>query len=743
MTSSIPEPSTESDEPEQLTREKIRQLLNKLQNPSIDIAQFFPAKLPDKADKLDSWQREMKRVQQTLSLLNDPLLQKAPLPQELDKAPLFVLSNAIQALDFTREYTVKLLGATGTGKSTLLNAILGRDILPTGQGTAVTGVPIRIVLCDPQEEPQESLILHFLTRQEFDKILRATEKEKQKEVQTQQVKAPGSTQQKEEQTNPDVASQMIFVAATNWDKNGPVANRQGSKAAMKTLLEKLPKNYASSHQQHRFPIDEDDESLVYYPIVALGARMAMLGLNGITLETRQREEILLYKSVITAVNEKLRQIDEQLPRDFVTQDFKDLPHEAMYKLSGLPELVDDLQVFLTTHRYTVQLEQGRSQIDLALSHIEEICWEYINKHGFSGNDLEDLRRESRERPGRIEADRIKRLQKLYGEMRIAWQQALDAYDNANRLSLPRNNFHKALSDAHQQAVRYMKQRIDNKDFDRFIEVPHNASNGRARPLLIITPDEGSIEVRGNELLTELRSGLAGVLNQLVQARPARELADMFLAPIRPQGINTGGALDINRITFHENGPELDEIRKSYKKLLSDLSNTASQVCRIVTVSDLFDKTHELAKNHELRRKFYDLANREMPDNSQPDKTPEKITEEIFEDGRELMKQMVDVLSRDLVDHVYKRVTFIYRNELEAMITTTTYNIGTAGGPPFKKDPGLFEKLVSNWFFAMTSLLSRSPSLKQKIDGDITRGPEIDTDDWANLIESIQKMRGIL
>src|SRR5262249_51101943 len=156
----------------------------------------------------------------------------------------------------------------------------------------------------------------------------------------------------------------------SWDKNGTEENRQRAKAAMKTLLEKLPKIYASTHQHHSFPIDEDNESLVYYPIVALGARMAMLGRNGTPLEARQQQEISSYKSVITAVYEKLKQIDEKLPRNSVEQDFKDLPHEAMYKLSGLPELVDDLQVFLTTHRYTVQLEQGRTQLNLALSQIE-------------------------------------------------------------------------------------------------------------------------------------------------------------------------------------------------------------------------------------------------------------------------------------------------------------------------------------------------------------------------------------
>lgn len=64
-----------------------------------------------------------------------------------------------------RTYTLVFFGGTGVGKSTLINALLGRNLLPTGAVTAVTGTIVYIEQADEGEA--ESLTLNFWSREEF------------------------------------------------------------------------------------------------------------------------------------------------------------------------------------------------------------------------------------------------------------------------------------------------------------------------------------------------------------------------------------------------------------------------------------------------------------------------------------------------------------------------------------------------------------------------------------------------
>jgi GTPase SAR1 family protein len=64
-----------------------------------------------------------------------------------------------------RTYTLVFFGGTGVGKSTLINALLGRNLLPTGAVTAVTGTIIYIEQAE-QDEP-EALTFNYWSRSEF------------------------------------------------------------------------------------------------------------------------------------------------------------------------------------------------------------------------------------------------------------------------------------------------------------------------------------------------------------------------------------------------------------------------------------------------------------------------------------------------------------------------------------------------------------------------------------------------
>src|SRR5947209_11238109 len=316
---------------------------------------------------------------------------------------------------------------------------------------------------------------------------------------------------------------------------------------MRDLLSKFSSHFLSRYESshgHQFPIDDDHQRLPYYPVVAFGARMAALGLKKEKLNARQQQEVDNYGGIIKAIYKKLERVDKSLPDNFTAQEFKDFPHQAMRNLSGIPELVHDLQIFLTQQRYDVQLQQAVSQLGLALRRIEEICWDHVNQHGFSSRNLQSLKQQNRKRVESIQSNRTKWLEQAYGRMSIAWQQALDNYELARNLPPNQSEFYLALINAYNQAINYLKHRIDSKDFDPFVEIPTYTGGGRIKPSWAIVPGEDAVEVRGNALRSELRSRLAGILDQLMQEQPAEELADMFLATIRRQGQGTGGALDI-------------------------------------------------------------------------------------------------------------------------------------------------------------------------------------------------------
>ena len=90
-------------------------------------------------------------LQQTIDSTRDYLIRAVPEAQ-------YSIAEAEKILD-QRTYTLVFFGGTGVGKSTLINALLGRNLLPTGAVTAVTGTIVYIEQAE-KDEP-ESLTLSF------------------------------------------------------------------------------------------------------------------------------------------------------------------------------------------------------------------------------------------------------------------------------------------------------------------------------------------------------------------------------------------------------------------------------------------------------------------------------------------------------------------------------------------------------------------------------------------------------
>lgn len=96
-------------------------------------------------------------LQQSIDQTRDYLIRAVPQAQQsIDQA---------QKILEQRTYTLVFFGGTGVGKSTLINSLLGRNLLPTGAVTAVTGT---IVYIEQAEEGEaESLILSYWSNDEF------------------------------------------------------------------------------------------------------------------------------------------------------------------------------------------------------------------------------------------------------------------------------------------------------------------------------------------------------------------------------------------------------------------------------------------------------------------------------------------------------------------------------------------------------------------------------------------------
>jgi hypothetical protein len=97
------------------------------------------------------------QLQQTIDQTRDYLIRAVPHAQQSIEEAQKILAQ--------RTYTLVFFGGTGVGKSTLINALLGRNLLPTGAVTAVTGTIVYIE--QAKEGEAESLVLSYWNRDEF------------------------------------------------------------------------------------------------------------------------------------------------------------------------------------------------------------------------------------------------------------------------------------------------------------------------------------------------------------------------------------------------------------------------------------------------------------------------------------------------------------------------------------------------------------------------------------------------
>ncbi len=832
------EGSARSSQPIPSTPSEILSLLHRLQDQSVQMEHYFPANLPDKAQKLIAWRKQLQRARSCAELFERPQLQQIDAQQALKLR--HHLAEAAHALDFTREYTVKVIGHAGAGKSTLLAALLGRDIFPRLAGGAVTGVHTRVRLCGDQEP--EEMQVHFLTRTAFEEVLRQTQqaiqsashprireslagelsillkaseafaeqylkdeqpyveivpREYWKEESSRYIEEPprdseeprlirlinyveytlranahpllppgsvlvdlpGSAASQirhdtilreelnevdavilvvdnnrfgdDERTqrifelvkrkviqgrSPEVAARMVYLAVTHWDEINSAASLEKALGSLRPLLRHLPSNYSTYH--HHGP----GNTYFFYPLRGLDALLATLGLEKQKLDVDRIQEGRDYAGRVLSVYPELLQIDSTLPATASAQDFqKVIPkqHEAMLRLSGLPELKHDLQTFLTSNRYEVQLRQAETQLAMALQQLEDLCWEHLNNLGVQSRDLQELQQEMYIRQSKRGATRFEQLQSRINQMREAWGDAHKQLDVATRNE--NNAFHTALETAHERAARRVKIRIMQGHFDTFIKVSNHAQLDS--PAMEI--GHRWVDIDGWSLIKELRVSFSAALERELN-EPARTLAEAFLIPIAHKE-EIDGSLDISRVALGEFGGELDEIQKAYNRLKRLIREKARDLCLYVTMGELLnEEKYAPTKDDPAVSALYRLT------------TFQGRPEEVVQQARELMGPILDVICAHLAQSTERRIAHLFRYELDKLEVRQVYDNDRLDVPPTRA-PGIFTDLINRLYSLLTERVLTSDTLCQQLDA-LQAQREASVNGWVELIHDTEVLR---
>jgi hypothetical protein len=840
---------------------EIRLLLQHLQDHTAEIETYFPGGLPDKAGKIALWKQQLDRAYTYIRLVEQHISLEPQISTQISQSPF--IAEAVRALNYMSEYTVKLIGPAGVGKSTVLNAILGRTILPVGHGSAVTGVPIRIRLCQSQE--LEQLKVQFLSRQAIDELIRETEKEakgepssasgelgpftrelqrlreakkaleaeygqqldpyvkvfSQSEWNTENggrryieeppansnrpyllrlvdfaefslhtdeysllpvgsvwVDLPGGAAGqvrhdeilkselenvdavivvtggtrvgnrnadeifeavkevvlKKSQRSNEVASQMIFVAATHWDRAIATSrDLDRTVEAMNSLLNHLPPNYKAFHAHG------PEKRYYFYPLRAFDALFATLGLRNTPLDESFQDLAETYRGHIVSVQSKLENERLTLPPGFSNLVFTSISpeiHKAMRTLSGLPELTSDLQTFLTRQRYEIQLQHATEQLNLAYRQLEDVCWNYLSRQGFSGRDIQKLKQENQRRQNQRRQQRINYLQKRVDDMRLAWKKSLASYDNARKKRHEANMFYQAMKHACDAAIQNVEKCIDAGNFDHYIEVGNFTESQSGDFQWIISRGEDITEVRRKALLSDLRAHFGMFLEQN-SADPAEVLASMFLDPIALY--EQKGVLDIPSIFAYENSDKVDEIQNEYSQIKEKIRSLAHEVCHYILMGDLIDsEKHQLKHDDSFMKELDSLVKMNDSSVSGPlqQEDDAKIVNDILTKARKVMKQMLQKISDKLAENTYPRIAFLYHYELNKLKERQVVNFFP--DMPEQTEKGDFSKLTDRIFAHLVERLD-NPLFVQGIDRAYNN-IDIDFTAWADFVDQIRTQR---
>ncbi|MEO6892516.1 MAG: hypothetical protein ABI324_26330, partial [Ktedonobacteraceae bacterium] len=503
---------------------------------------------------------------------------------------------------------------------------------------------------------------------------------------------------------------------THWDEINSPASLEKALGSLRPLLRELPPTYSSYH--HHGP----NNSYFFYPLRALDALMASLGIEKRALTEDRQQEGREYAGRLLSVYPELLKLDASLPSTAAAQEFQNVSlrqHEAMLRFSGLPELRSDVQLFLTENRYQVQLRQAETQLTMALQLMEDLCWEHMSVLGVHSHDLQELQQEVAMRQSKRSAIRFEQLQQRTAEMHAAWNDALKQFDAIIRSES--NAFQRILQIAHERAAQRVKIRITQGYFDHFIKVGnHHTADSPAMEI-----GNRWTDIDGWGLIKELRISFSTALERELH-EPARTLAEAFLMPIAYKE-EIDGTLDLNRVALGEFGGDLDELHKAYNKLKRGIREKARDICLYVTMAELLnEEKYAPSRDEPAVGSLYRLiASQGKPD-------------DIVQQAHQLMAPILDVLCRGLAESTERRITRLFRYELDKLETRQAYENDRLDAPPGSQN-GPFADLVNRLYSLLTERALTSDALRQQLDA-LQAHREANVDRWIELIHDVEVLK---
>ncbi len=497
------------------------------------------------------------------------------------------LSEALRQLDVTRSYHITLVDYAENGTSVLLAALLGEDIFLRQFGIHKSG--IRIVVRSSQQTEQEKMYVHFqdesqpakaFFRKEWLEVWSDPDYLSPKPSQTAihslefalhtSLLPPGSLivllPQGElfkaqfeadiaetdvlilvvdgtrpnygpmrrlveqirpyllQERSPDHSARMFFLAATYQNRIDTTEDLEITTSNLRSLLPFLPAHYEHHHHHGA------GKNYFFYPLWVMDAFFATSGMKQRAIAPDLQIESQQYVERLQASYEKIQGLFPTLPPTCEATTFHEISfeqHEAMLRMSNLPELSQDLGDFLRDVRLRIQLSYARNAIQRALQMLEDFAWEQLRPHySVPTYSLETLEEVLNTREQRRKVERRHYITQRITVLKNAWEEALVHFEMAtlNSEKAP-SRFHNCLEQAHSQAVNVLVERIRQGHFDSYLE--HNGSP--SAPTWSI--DHLGHEVHLRRLLGKMRSALHVALEaELEQA--AQELAQTFLQTLQ-------------------------------------------------------------------------------------------------------------------------------------------------------------------------------------------------------------------
>lgn len=488
------------------------------------------------------------------------------------------------------------------------------------------------------------------------------------------------------------------------------------------LLLALSTNYRRSSQHASEMTSAPDRIRVF------DAYFAMLGLQRRFPPTQMQNEVQNYLTRLQALYDTLRQHVPSLPPTCTARYFHEITpaqHEAMLQQSSLPTLLTTIQERLLDQRFHTRLKQAYAKTSKALQRFEDACWSKLDAASIrpSAHTMEALEEALVMHAYQRRAEQRQYLSRRIQSTKHIWRETfLQCIRDTTSTPQSPTAFHTALSAAHQHALQYVRNRIQQGYFDRYLQMDQRPIDDT--PMLSI--DRLGREVHLSELLGRLRVSLRVAVEEEMSS-PAQTLAAAFLTPLE-QYEHNDGLYGLAHLTGIEREAVTDEMLGLYTTIKNTIRQKARQACHIITTGALLSEERRLHRSSGSVCALVDFV-----------QNSNESTESFLTQVHERMMVLIEEMHKDIVEQTERPILDFFRYELDQL---ETYEVYARHNGNNATEPGSFTLLMKDLEDRLVNLLHHSEAFRQQIHMRLFNNDEqIETS--YNLLKTVKKLRSRL